>query len=63
MVELVNTGSTALRYSWSRQPPPCKLGTSNAAAARAVFYIRDPVGQIMPGQTLLVPFCFCGLKP
>ena len=57
------TGSTALQYSWSRRNPPCKLGTSAAAAAKDVFFIRNPCGQIMPGGALDIPFCFCSTRP
>lgn len=63
VVNLRNTGSTALLYHWSRRPTADKLGTTAAADASSIYFCRSVSGQIMPGASLEVRFCFCAPKP
>ncbi|KAL1495221.1 hypothetical protein AB1Y20_017084 [Prymnesium parvum] len=62
-VRLVNTGSTALQYTWCRQCVPSKLRTAAAAKAHELFLIREPSGQVLPGANVPICFSFRSAEP
>ena len=61
-VIVVNTGSTALYYVWSRDRTHSGVHTTSVADAASHFCVPNAEGRILPGASLPVSFCFAPTK-
>ncbi|KAM6972495.1 MYCBP-associated protein [Aplochiton taeniatus] len=57
-LELQNEGSTAVYYSWQRQPQPHSFPDARTRCHTQHFYFNTSTGVILPGDTQRVEFLF-----